>query len=571
MPVEGSVETARDSQIADNLTRAGAPFEMLPSQEGDRILRVWKNGPQTLTDIFQATKNFADRTFISAGERRVTYGEFREASVRVAGWLREQGVAQGDNVAIMLVNRPEWLAAFFGIALVGATSALLNPAASQAELAHALALAQPKAVIVSGDLVERLQSAGSTRTRAAILNVDQVEQMRSDDAGRASATMAGAASASGDSTRADWKPAEVQPGQPASILFTAGTTGLPKGVVLSHRACAYSIFHAAFRNTRAAAVGSIPQPGASSEQQVLLMVLPLFHTSGICNAVLPLMMRGGRIVFIQYWSPRSARQLLEKEGVHIFGSVPMIAEQMVGELEARGVPPALQQVICGGGPPSSTLAGRIATLGLTPGQNWGMTETAGALLGIIGKEFVEHPGSCGLPAPIHDVRIASSDGSAAPVGEVGELQVRGPQVMLCYIDDPAATNDAIIDGWLRTGDLARVDAGGHCFIVDRAKDMLICAGENVYCIEIEDAIASHPDVAEVAALGLPHDLMGEQPVAVVRPREGATLSDNDVRRHAAGRLQLFKTPTRILVADQPLPRNRLGKIQKDELRRWFDG
>jgi long-chain acyl-CoA synthetase len=562
--------TSRLNQIVGGLTRAGAPFEMVEEAEPAGPFRKWKNGPQTLLDIFASTRQFESREFVVLGDQRVSYGAFRKAAMHLAGWLGEQGIGGGDVVAIMLANRPEWLVGFFGVALAGATSALVNAAATTSEVAHTFKLASPTLVICDADKLESLTAADALPAGARILVIG---------AGTSTATsglnvtwseaIVGAVETWSQLDAAVQPAPVIDPSAVASILFTAGTTGQPKGVMLSHRACAYSVFHAGFRNAREAALANRP-PVQLEGQQVLLMALPFFHTSGICNAVLPLMMRGGRIVLMGFWSPRLASRLIRSEGVNIVGSIPMILEQLVSEFASDPPPDSLHQMICGGGPPSPALAPNIATLGVSPGQNWGMTETAGALLGIIASEFVARPGSCGLPSPIHDVRVVSAAGDLLPAGAVGELQVRGPQIMLGYYNDPDATAASLHDGWLRTGDLAFLDADGYCFIVDRAKDMLICAGENVYCIEVENVIASHPGVEEVAVLGIPHALMGEQPVAVVRLHQGVALTDQDVRNHAAKQLQLFKTPTRILVVGQPLPRNRLGKVQKRELRRWFD-
>ncbi|MEY2756878.1 MAG: hypothetical protein RIR33_656 [Pseudomonadota bacterium] len=556
--------------VVGGLTRSGSAFEMIEHASGDQTLRLWRNGPQTLIDVFIATQPFEEREFLVLGDERCSYGRFRNEAQGFADWLALRGCAAGDTVAVALPNSPDWIVAYFGIALAGCVSALINPAGTPTDLSASLSAAQPRVLICTSDVLRKCDREGANAKSAKfIVVVDKVSESMSAALEAPIIAWQDARGHSGSTTVSSPTggiASATLPDSAATIFFTAGTTGQSKGVVLSHRACAYSIFHAGFRNARSSALAGQTPPVAAAQQQVLLMVLPLFHTSGICNAVLPLMMRGGRIVMTPFWSAKSAARLIRAESVNLVGSVPVVLEQLLSEFQ--GAPPAvsLQQMICGGAPPDRGLAARVAGAGLIPGQNWGMTETAGALLGLIGPEFAGRPESCGLPSPVHDVRIVARDGGPAAPGEVGELQVRGPQVMLGYLDDAVATEMAFDGEWLRTGDLAYRDTEGYCFIVDRAKDMVICAGENVYCLEVENAIASHPAVAEVAVFGLPHDVLGEQPVAVVKSADNVDLDAEDIRRHAALSLALFKVPQLVIVTKDPLPRNSMGKVLKRELR-----
>jgi long-chain acyl-CoA synthetase len=206
-----------------------------------------------------------------------------------------------------------------------------------------------------------------------------------------------------------------------------------------------------------------------------------------------------------------------------------------------------------------------------PGNGWGMSETSAVFSQHFGPEYIGRPDSCGPPAPVGDLRIMDADGvRELPVGEIGEIWCKGPQVMMGYWNNPEATAQTLKDGWLRTGDLARVDEEGYIFIVDRAKDMLIRGGENIYCVEVENILFEHPAVVDAALVGVPCKIFGEQPAAVVTLKEGETVSEEELRAFVRERLAAFKVPTRIIFQDRPLPRNANGKILKRELKALFD-
>jgi len=229
---------------------------------------------------------------------------------------------------------------------------------------------------------------------------------------------------------------------------------------------------------------------------------------------------------------------------------------------------SLTSVGYGGAPAPPELVRRIEQLlpGRMPSNGYGLTETSSVTTMNAGIDYLRRPDSVGRPVPVVDLKVVDDDGRALPVGEVGELLIRGPNVVTGYWNRPEATAAAITDGWLRSGDLARVDDEGFVYIVDRAKDMLIRGGENVYCAEVEAALFEHPAVYDAGVIGIPHRELGEEVGAVIRVKEGATVSEQELRDHVAARLAAFKVPVKVWFVDGELPRNPAGKLLKRELR-----
>ena len=562
-----NAQTVRE--VHAELTGAGSPFAMAECAFR-QDLRAWKNGPQTLQDVLAAAGRFDEREFLVDGAARITYGAFRRAVSALADDFRKRGIGRGKVVVLIMPNQAEWIVAWFAAACTGAIIAPVNPAATRDELAHMVVLAGASLVVCASERLARVaEILPYLPVRPELIVVRSPDAP--PDADRLEDIL-------GEIEAWDRLPPpkpfdNAEPDAGAMIFFTSGTTNAAKGVLLSHRSCAYSVFHAAFRNARRFRLSgeAPPEPDVmKAPQQVLLLPIPLFHVSGSLNPVLPLIMRGGRIILMRFWSPELAIRLIERERVNIVGGIPIVAEQILNHASfARYDHSSLGQVIYGGAPAVPQLAGRLRDHGISPGQNYGMTETGGAVLGHVGPEYLARPASCGLPAPTHDVRIVDADGKVLLAGQTGELQIRGPQVMLGYWRDPDLTAQTMVDGWLRTGDIAFIDDDGYCFIVDRAKDMIISAGENVYCSEIESTLAAHPAVLEVAALGLPHERFGEQPVAVVVARDGIAVTEEALRAFAARTLTNIKVPARILVSAVPLPRNDAGKVLKLPLRGLF--
>jgi long-chain acyl-CoA synthetase len=316
-----------------------------------------------------------------------------------------------------------------------------------------------------------------------------------------------------------------------------------------------------------------PATKPGDPQKIGLLVVPLFHVTGCCASMVPTVCFGNKQVLMHKWDAEKAMQLIERERITAAGGVPTIAWQLI-EHPAREKYDlsSLETVSYGGAPSAPELVRRIKEVfpQAKPGNGWGMTETSASFCGNIGEDYENRPDSCGPPPPISDIKIMSLDGTQEmPLGEVGELWARGPQIIKGYWNLPDATVQTFIDGWVKTGDLARVDSEGFCFIVDRAKDILIRGGENIYCIQVENVLYEHPAVMDAALIGIPHRTLGEEPGAVVHLKPGTKVTEDELRAFVAVRLAAYQVPVRVKFWPQPLPRNPAGKILKKDLKVSF--
>ena len=284
------------------------------------------------------------------------------------------------------------------------------------------------------------------------------------------------------------------------------------------------------------------------------------------------MVAGNTTIFMRKWDTVEAMKIIERERVQVTGGVPTIAWQILEHPDRSKYDlSSLELITYGGAPSAPELVNRIREeFGALPGNGWGMTETMATVTAHLGEDYLNRPDSAGPPVPVADLKIVAADGETVlPPGEVGELWAKGPQIVIGYWNRPEATAETFVDGWVRTGDLAKLDEEGFLTIVDRAKDMIIRGGENIYSIEVENVLYQHPAVIDAALVGIPHHMLGEEPAAVVHLAPGATASEEELKAWVRERLAIFKTPVRIAFLDQPLPRNANGKILKKDLKALF--
>lgn len=556
------------------LTAPGSKYETEIKEIGGVLQTVWKHAQPSLRELFLQTSPYAARDALVYEDDRVTYDAFARAVRVLAGRLNQTGVTKGARVALVMRNLPEWPVVFFAAAAVGAIVAPLNVTWSGEELAAALRHSGARLLVADHERAQKLAAH-----LGACPDLEQVLVSRAppkaEVAGERLESLLGVPNEWSRLPDVDLPPARIEPDDDAAIIYTSGTTGRPKGALLSHRAIAgcdlgTNLVQARMRKVCGLDRGEARESSGETRQRVNLLLIPLFHVSGCCASMIPQIARGGKLVFMRAWSPETAMRLIERERVTLTGGVPYVAWQLLEHPGASRYDLSSLAVIQYGGAPSSTdLVRKVGETfrGVLPGNIWGMTETAGAFTAAVGPELLARPSSCGPAGPTGALRILDLDGrSEMPVGQVGELWVRGPQVMKGYWRDPEATAEVLVDGWLKTGDLACLDDEGYCFIVDRAKDMLIRAGENIYCVEIENALAAHPAVAEAAVAGIPDRIVGEEPAAVVTLRAGAQATPRELRDFVVRRLGAPKAPKRVLVSPDPLPRNAGGKVVKPKIR-----
>lgn len=558
------------------LTAPGTPLEMDEVVIRGVKTRVWKNLPPTTRELLLAVRAaHGHKEFLVYENDRATYESFYRAAVAVAAELQKLGVKKGDRVAIIMRNLPEWPAVFYGASILGAIITPLNAWWTGPELEYGLVDSGTKVAFVDAERLERISEH--------LVNCPDLKRVfvsrYSEDL--PSPIVARLEDALGEVN--DWMklpdaplPAvELGPDDDATILYTSGTTGRPKGALGTHRNMLSNIMASASAAARNFLRRGEQPPAANPDdpQRTSLLSVPFFHATG-CFAVLnPSIAGGAKIVLMRKWDPELAMQLIEREKINSAGGVPTIAWQLI-EHPARSKYDlsSLESVSYGGAPSAPELVRKIVETfpKSLPGNGWGMTETSATCTTHSAEDYEHRPDSCGPPVPVCDIKIMNVEGTKElPPGEVGELWARGPNIVKGYWNKPEATASTFTEGWVKTGDLARIDAEGFCYIIDRAKDMLIRGGENIYCIEVENVLYEHPAVMDAALVAVPHKTLGEEPGAVVHLKPGMHTTEDELRAFVAGKLAAFKVPVKVVFWPETLPRNANGKILKTELKKIF--
>jgi len=551
------------------LTAPGAPFEMREVEAHGRRVRAYVNARTTLRQLLDESRRFGERDFLVFEGERVTFEAHWRAASAFARILKARlGVAKGDRVAIAMRNYPEWSVCAWGALAIGAVVVPLNALEPGPALARMLRDSGAKLAVVDAERLDRLAPELDPRSDAALLVVRPTEappgvQALSSLIGLPSAYESLPARAAPD--------VELAPDDLATIFYTSGTTGQSKGAFGTHRNVLTNLVNTGFRGARAAVRrgAGLPAPPDIPPSRKQLLPLPFFHVTGFHSALAPALANGASLVLMYRWNAEAALALIENERIQALTLVPTQAWQLVDALAAnlRDVS-SVDTVGYGGAAAAPALAARVreAFPAASPGQGYGATETSSLVSANSHEDMLLRPGSVGVRTPCCDIRIVDSEGRDVGVNQPGELWVYGPQVVIGYWNAPEATAAAFPDGWYRTGDIVRMDEEGFITVLDRAKDMLIRGGENIYCVEIEDVLMSHPAVVEAAVLGVPDRILGEKVGAIVRLRPDWAVDLYDLARHAASRLAAHKTPVVLRLREAPFPRNAAGKVLKRDLR-----
>lgn len=561
-----------------NLLMSGAPDSPLAVEEleirGVKY-RTWKNAPHTLGNMFALSEPWGEHDYIVLDDDRVTFAAHRKAAQKMAAQLILDGVKPGDRVAIIARNLPEWSAVFWGAVLAGAIVTPLNAWWTGAELEYGINDSGSKIVVADGERWARIEPQ-----LANCPNVEKVYVTRAPGPiDNAKVTMLESVLGKPN----DWAKlplgaipnVRLDPDGDVAIFYTSGTTGKPKGAIITHRNIISNIINALSAQARSfLRRGEMPpMPDPTLPRKATLLSVPFFHATGCFAVMIPAVAAGTKLVLQRKWDADQALALIEREKINSAGGVPTIAWQIVehprfDEFDLS----SLEIVSYGGAPSAPELVRRLKERfpAMQPGQGWGMTETSATATSNFGEDYIRKPASCGVPALTGDAKIMSPDGAQElPIGEVGELWYKGPIVVRGYWGKPEATAETFVDGWVRTGDLARIDDEGFVYIVDRAKDMLIRGGENIYCVEVENAIYDHPAVMDAAVVGRPHKVLGEEPIAIVHLKPDHSATEGEIRAHVASKLAAFKVPVQVIFLPENLPRNANGKIMKKELKAQF--
>lgn len=557
------------AQTEHVLTAPGGKFEMETVTIDGLATRVWKNAPPSLRYLIEAARGHGERVFTLYDDERVTYEATWRAVTTLAAHLHGLGIGRGDRVALAMRNLPEWPVAFFAATAIGAIMVPLNAWWTGAELAYGLEDSGARVLITDDERHHRLEDAYAGLAALEHVLVSRAVEPLGGIATRLESVIG---------TPHDWASladralpdAVIAPDDDATIFYTSGTTGAPKGALGTHRNMMSNIMTGGYSGARSALRRGETPPEPSP--RVTLTVIPLFHVTACSAGMMGVIATGSTMIFMRKWDTVRAMEIIEREKVNVTGGVPTIAWQLIEHPDRdRYDLSSLESIAYGGAPSAPELVRRIhAELGALPGNGWGMTETMATVTHHGAEDYLNRPTSAGPPAPVVDLKIVDEDGvTELPLGEVGELWARGPMIVKGYWNKPEATAATFIDGWVRTGDLARLDDEGFCYIVDRAKDMIIRGGENIYSSEVENVLYAHPAVTDCALIGIPHRTLGEEPVAVVHLAPGSVASEGELQDWVRARLAAFKTPVAIRFVEETLPRNANGKILKKDLQPLF--
>lgn len=569
--------TASREAVVAELTGAGGPFEIVAADVGGIRQRVYRHAPASMREVLLATREFADRDFLVYDDERWTYGDHFQRSAALARLLVDRGVAVGDRVAIGMRNYPEWVQAFWACQAIGAVAVTLNAWWTGEELEYALADSAAVAAVLDGERLSRLAPYLEALPLRTILGVR-------DAAGSAHGEFLDDVLAPYLGATAELPEVRVEPDAASTIMYTSGTTGRPKGAVATHRNHVTNLTNSLLSATvsgQLAAQAAAPPAAAASEptpavptQPAALQTFPFFHIGGLTGLYVMTAM-GARMALMYKWDPAKALDLVEAEGIGSLSGVPMVVRQLLELARQQGRDlPTLGGIAAGGAPVPPDLIDSIGSQfsqRVAPGNGYGLTETTSAVISNGGADYFARPDSIGRPVPVAEVRVVDDFGQDVAEGEIGEIWIKGANIVRGYWNKPEATAEAFTDGWFHSGDLGYRDADGFYYVVDRKKDVVIRGGENVYCAEVEAVLFQHPAVQDVAIIGLPHRELGEEVTAVIEPRPGATIDDNDLQGFVAARLARFKVPSRLIYSDEPLPRTATGKVLKRQLKDRYAG
>ena len=556
---------ANPDPVFEQLTGPGGPFEIVVEDVLGHPTQVYKERLRSLRELMDQSAARVDVDFVVQGEVRYTFGEHDSAARIVAASLADLGLEPGDRVALCSANNAEWVITFWACAILGAAVVPLNAWWKAEELEFGIMdsestvlIADARRVAIVHDRIPEMRTLRHVfqiggEPDAPVRRFDDLLEVKEDPG---------------------MPPTPVDEDDLLAICYTSGTTGQPKGATLTHRQALANLQNIIVLGVANAMRGTPPPEAEAGLQAASLLVVPLFHVTGCLATMMVNYATGGKLVLMPSgrFDPDVAMEIIEREKVTSIGGVPTIMWRILespnlGKFDLSSV----KRASYGGAPAAPELVERIEqvfpNLRKTLTTAYGLTETASVATAHGGEDYFAHPGSVGRAAPTIEIRIVEDGGADAPPGERGEVWIKGPTVMnRGYWHRPDANEAVFSDGWFHTGDIGYLDEDGFLFLVDRAKDMIIRGGENVYCVEVENVLFDFPDVIDAAVVGVPHKTLGEEVKAVVQLKNGSTATADDIRAFCKQHLADFKVPEYIEISETPLPRNPAGKVLKSLLR-----
>ncbi|MBU2980493.1 acyl--CoA ligase [Lentibacter algarum] len=548
---------------ANHVISTNPVFEVHSVEVRGVTVKAFKNIPQTVPALLAAGwAAHSDGTleYLAYENESQTYAEFTATVHRAAAAMRDElGVRQGDRVAIAMRNYPELLALVLAISELGAVVVFVNALWTTQELEFALRDSRAKVVFADGPRMQRILPLRETLglTLAGVRDAHDmtnhnyktlVKNAKSDNAPEA----------------------EIATDDDFAVMYSSGTTGNPKGVVQTHRGAVNAVFSWLMQSVMAP-LAAPPEPGApDAPRPSALIVTPLFHVTATHPLFLLSLPAGAKITLMHKWDPEEAVRLIRDNNITRFLGVPtQSAELMEVALRLGETLPTMDYLGAGGAKRPAAQVARLSkafpNAGIATG--WGMTETNALGIGMIGDDYKARPESAGkLHPPLQELKILGDDGAELPLGELGEITVKSPANMRCYLNQPEATAEVLQDGWLRTGDLGVLDAEGYVTILDRKKNIIIRGGENIACLDVEGALHGHPDVLEAVAFSVPDERLGEVVGAALHLREGAATTLEEMLEFLDGTLAKYKLPAHLWTQHQSFPRAATDKSDRRAIR-----
>ena len=562
-----------EAAIAE-VTAPGQPYATETRQIGDVQFIAFTNAPRNLTEVYRSGLRHAQADFYVYEEERFTYEDAWLNAAKVANTLLSHGYRRGDRIGISFRNYPEWIWTFMGITSIGGIAVAMNAWWSAEEMVYGISDSDLKLLFADRERVDRIEP-----------HVDElglkVVSIRDPD-GRYQPYDDFVAEASDEMPEMD-----IAPDEPATLLYTSGSTAHPKGVLSKH----LSITNALLGWEAGGAIGMramqlLREPTTKKEQPKAnpqstpnkqptyrsssILSVPLFHVTGLVVQMLSSFRGGRKLVGMYKWDPNEALRIIEQERITSFNGVPTMSWELAQSPKRKQYDLSSLQSAGGGGAPMAPEQARQIDQKLAKGgqgTGWGMTETQGLATSIGGEAFMNRPRSCGRAIlPLVKVKAVDDDDNDMPPNESGELCIWGIMNFSGYWNNPDATAETLIDGWVHTGDIGHVDDEGYVFITDRKKDIVIRAGENIGCQEVEAVLYEHPAVREASVFGIPNERYGETVAAVICTRQEHQVTEDQLRSFAAEHLAKFQVPDRIWIRNERLPRTASEKIFKRQIR-----
>ena len=537
-------------------------FELKKQTIRGNEYNVFVNVPQNLYEYFQFALIHGEWDFLAYEDESYKYQEVLNISAGLSRLLVDQyEINKGDSVAFSMRNYPEWIYSYIAVTSIGAIAVPLNSWWQGEELEYGINHSESKVFIADDERLERLEGRIKEIPRIGV---------RCDVSGFTNTVSFDEVVQPKDS----FPQVEIHPEDDASVMYTSGSTGYPKGVVTTHRSIINTPVAWAFLANLASNIETdgTTQVFAQPDSPCTLAAVPLFHVTGSHSNFLLSLVSGTRIVLMYKWDPVKAIELIEKYKVTSFSGVPTMAQDILKASKKNPNRDISSLVSLGGGgaarPPEQILAQEKEHPTKIAGVGYGLTETNAGGTNASGKLLYDKPDTAGFPTPlIHEIKIIDDKGNEVPTGEKGEVAIKSVSNFRCYLKDEEATNELLdSEGWFRSGDIGCLDEDGFLYIKDRIKDIVIRGGENIACLEIEAVMAEHPAIAEASVFGVPDERLGESLASRIALNPGMTTTEEEISSFLEKKIAKFKIPSRMWFQEEQLPRIASGKTAKKQMR-----